>query len=249
VLQTLIRDNRMVLGVVFRMPSMPPIPLVVSINGIQSNEPLGRRHDLMPRDLALPDGEPTAITGSAFAGEDRATFSAEALVTSRESEPANDEAVEGQSDDGGEVLSSELTPEEEQQVEELRARDAEVRAHEAAHMAAGGSHVTGGATYSYQVGPDGKSYAVGGEVRIDVSSVPGNPQATIQKMQQVRGAALAPGEPSGADRAVAAQASQIEAQAREQLSAMTAARVSKTYAGAESTGRAPRTGDLVEAQA
>jgi hypothetical protein len=56
-------------------------------------------------------------------------------------------------------------------------------------------------------------YAVGGEVQIDTSPA-GSPEATIRKMQQIRRAALAPSQPSGTDRAVAAQASQIETQAR-----------------------------------
>ncbi|MBN1980940.1 MAG: hypothetical protein JW795_05375 [Chitinivibrionales bacterium] len=98
---------------------------------------------------------------------------------------------------------------EQQQIAELRARDREVRAHEQAHIAAGGSYVRGGAQYSYQTGPDGKQYAIGGEVSIDTSEVPNNPQATIAKMQLVRKAALAPANPSGQDKAVAAQAAQI----------------------------------------
>jgi len=54
---------------------------------------------------------------------------------------------------------------------------------------------------------------VGGEVQIDTSPA-GSPEATIRKMQQIRRAALAPSQPSGTDRAVAAQASQVETQAR-----------------------------------
>jgi len=125
-----------------------------------------------------------------------------------------------------------LTEQERLQVEKLRARDAEVRAHEAAHMAAGGAHVRGGASYSYQTGPDGKAYAIGGEVSIDVSAISGNPQATIQKMQQLRAAALAPAEPSGADRAVAATASQTEARARQQLTEQAAERARAVYEAA-----------------
>lgn len=106
-----------------------------------------------------------------------------------------------------------LSAEEKQTVNELKKRDAEVKAHEAAHMAAGGGLVQGGASYEYQSGPDGKMYAVGGEVQIDMSAA-NSPEATIRKMQQIRRAALAPAQPSGTDRAVAAQASQIEAQAR-----------------------------------
>ncbi len=98
-------------------------------------------------------------------------------------------------------------------ISQLRSRDAEVRAHEAAHMAAGGRYVTGGATYSYQSGPDGGQYAVGGEVGIDTSPVPGDPQATVQKMRTIRAAALAPSDPSAADLSVAAATAQIEAAA------------------------------------
>ncbi len=110
-----------------------------------------------------------------------------------------------------------LSEDQKKQVNELQKRDREVKAHEAAHMAAGGSCVRGGATYSYQVGPDGKRYAVGGEVSIDASSASGDPQETILKMQTVKRAALAPAQPSGQDRAVASQAGAIETQARKEL--------------------------------
>lgn len=80
-------------------------------------------------------------------------------------------------------------------------------------MAAGGGHVNGGASYTYQKGPDGRQYAIGGHVSIDASSVPGDPEASREKAQQVRRAALAPGEPSGQDRQVAARAAAQEARA------------------------------------
>lgn len=110
-----------------------------------------------------------------------------------------------------------LDSEEKQQVNQLKKRDAEVKAHEAAHMAAGGAVVQGGASYQYERGPDGKMYAVGGEVKIDISPER-TPEATIRKMQQVKRAALAPAQPSGTDRAVAARAAQIEAKARAERS-------------------------------
>jgi hypothetical protein len=108
--------------------------------------------------------------------------------------------------------SRELSEKEKQIIEELKRRDEAVRRHEQAHIAAGGSLVRGGANYNYQVGPDGKQYAIGGEVQIDVSPED-TPEATIRKMQQVQRAALAPADPSPQDRAVAAMASRIEAQA------------------------------------
>lgn len=110
-----------------------------------------------------------------------------------------------------------LTEEEQKQVEELKARDTEVKAHEQAHIAAGGSYVRGDARYDYQTGPDGKKYAVGGEVSIDTSAVEGDPQATINKAQVILKAALAPAEPSGQDKAVASQARQMMASARKEL--------------------------------
>ncbi len=115
-----------------------------------------------------------------------------------------------------ETAQTELSAEEKKQVADLKKRDREVKAHEAAHMAAGGGYVRGGASYSYQAGPDGKRYAVGGEVSIDTSAED-DPNATIRKMQTVRSAALAPANPSGQDRSVAAAASAMEAKARQEL--------------------------------
>ena len=99
---------------------------------------------------------------------------------------------------------------------QLKARDREVRAHEAAHQAAGGQHA-GAMALTYEQGPDGVQYAVGGEVPISVSAVSGNPQATVEKMRTVRAAAMAPAQPSSADLAVAAQAMQTLLQAQVEL--------------------------------
>lgn len=115
---------------------------------------------------------------------------------------------------------SELTPEEQKVVQELVVRDREVRAHEQAHKAAAGRYAVGGANYAYQVGPDGKRYAVGGDVSIDTSPVPGDPQATIEKAQQLIRAALAPAQPSNTDRAVASQLQQVINEARAALNAI-----------------------------
>lgn len=119
---------------------------------------------------------------------------------------------------------SELSPEDMQRISELQGRDREVRAHEAAHVAAGGQYVTGGPSFEYQTGPDGKRYAVGGEVGIDTSPVKGDPQATISKMEVVKRAALAPGDPSAQDRAVAASAAQKEMTARAELASQNVAK-------------------------
>lgn len=105
-------------------------------------------------------------------------------------------------------------------LEQLRARDREVRIHEAAHAAVGGRYA-GSASFQYQRGPDGRNYAVGGEVSISTSPVSGDPQATIEKARTIRAAALAPAEPSAQDRRVAAEAAQMEVEARADLQAQT----------------------------
>lgn len=56
-------------------------------------------------------------------------------------------------------------------------------------------------------------------MKIDTSSG-SNPEETLRKAQIIRAAALAPAEPSGQDRAVAAKASQMEAQARAEQAAV-----------------------------
>lgn len=111
----------------------------------------------------------------------------------------------------------ELTEEEKKRVQELKQIDREVRAHEQAHLAAGAGLTRGGAQFEYERGPDRNQYAVAGEVKIDISPVKGDPRATIEKMQQVKRAALAPSDPSPQDRSVANRASRIEAQARAAL--------------------------------
>ncbi len=104
------------------------------------------------------------------------------------------------------------------ELQKLKQRDKEVRTHEQSHRSAGGAH-TGAISLQFTQGPDGKRYAVEGSVPIDLSPVEGDPVATIRKMQQVQRAALAPADPSGADRRIAAQARRAERQARAESTA------------------------------
>lgn len=146
----------------------------------------------------------------------------EATAASEETGISDETSAEQAS--GREQEASRETAEQRQQeadlaqIRQLKTRDAEVKAHEAAHAAVGGQ-LAGTPSYTYQRGPDGVRYAVAGEVPIDVSVIPGDPQATLEKMQQVQRAALAPAEPSSQDRQVAAQASQQAATARAEISA------------------------------
>ncbi len=123
-----------------------------------------------------------------------------------------------QKDDNAKTTSTSsattTSPVDTRQVDYLKYRDREVRAHEQAHVIAGGSLVRGAASFGYTKGPDGKLYATSGEVLIDTSPVQDDPEATIRKMIHVEKAALAPAQPSGQDRAVASNAikTQMEAQ-------------------------------------
>jgi SprA-related family len=115
------------------------------------------------------------------------------------------------SDHEGRISEQEL-----RELQTLKRRDAEVRAHEQAHLAAAGQYARGGASFSFERGPDGASYAVGGQVDIDLSNER-TPEDTVRKMQTVRRAALAPLSPSAADRSIAARAAVMESQARQEL--------------------------------
>ena len=110
---------------------------------------------------------------------------------------------------------NELSEDEERLVRDLATRDAEVRAHESAHQAAGGGMV-GAASYTYQQGPDGKMYAIGGEVSVSMK-VGGTPEETIANARQLAAAAMAAGDPSPQDHAVAASARIMAMKAEQQL--------------------------------
>ena len=125
------------------------------------------------------------------------------LKTQTEAQSSAPEDVEALVDEG--KGPDGLTEAERQEVQELQRREQEVRQHEQAHATAGGQYA-GQPSYTYRMGPDGRLYATGGEVKIDAAAVPNDPRATIRKMEQVKRAALAPSQPSAADRQVAAEA-------------------------------------------
>ena len=108
-----------------------------------------------------------------------------------------------------------LSEEEQAELQDMKSRDEEVRVHEQAHQSAGGQYASA-PHYEYENGPDGKRYVTDGSVNIDVGEE-SDPQATIDKMQVVKRAALAPAQPSAQDRRVYAEASQKEAEARREL--------------------------------
>lgn len=97
----------------------------------------------------------------------------------------------------------------------LKRIEENVKMHEMAHMAAGGG-LAGSPSFEYQTGPDGRQYIVGGEVPIVIKEGR-TPEETVMLMEQVRAAALAPAEPSSADRAVAAKAAAIAMKAQQEM--------------------------------
>jgi hypothetical protein len=189
------------------------------------------------------------VTGAALPGANGAR--AEGLLPQPGPAPAQQGPVAVQGKPGPTAGSGrkaagdtvQLSPQASALVAKLAARDADVRAHEAAHVAAGGSLITGGPNFSYQRGPDGRDYAVGGDVTIDTSAVPGDPAATAAKARQVEAAALAPADPSGQDESVAGQAEAMAAQASAQVAA------SRGAPGGGKGGRASAPGSLVDVTA
>ncbi len=130
--------------------------------------------------------------------------------------------------------TSGLSKDEQRVLDQLEARDREVRAHEAAHLATAGSLARGGASYSYQRGPDGQMYAIGGEVSLDVSEGR-TPEESLAKAERIRAAALAPAQPSGKDMQVAAAATRMAAEARSEL----ASQARQAYQSGDDTESGP----------
>ena len=116
--------------------------------------------------------------------------------------------------------SSQLSRQEQEQVKKLKESDTRVRAHEMAHKAAAGSLAAGGPYYDLEKGPDGQSYAVGGEVPIRLPKTSDYKQA-LKDAQQAERAALAPADPSPDDYAAAAAFRQRAIEARSKIAETT----------------------------
>jgi hypothetical protein len=169
----------------------------------------------LPARTALPDSSPGLNrTDQSPASPSQALGDRQSTSARAEADPSAGQPFNERSD-----ASPRQRHLQQQQITELTSRDQAVRAHEQAHAAVGASYA-GAPSYTYRRGPDGKRYAVGGEVGIDVAVVPNNPAATLRKMAVVLRAALAPAEPSAEDLRVAAQAQAQMVQARLELAAV-----------------------------
>ena len=206
----------------------------VTAQSVNSSTPSGLRRD---QQISQPQTvDPSADGFAAKSGDPSAA--AEKVQPASQAEETNAETRKPDDGTTGRKANGEpLSEAEEKQVQELKKRDAEVRAHEQAHAAAGGPY-TSAPSYEFTTGPDGKRYATSGEVQIDASPVKGDPEATIRKMDIVIRAALAPAEPSAQDKAVARQAQAQRTQAQAELSRQ---RASERNGGSDEHGSASGT--------
>ncbi|MDF2181473.1 putative metalloprotease CJM1_0395 family protein [Neptuniibacter sp. CAU 1671] len=133
-------------------------------------------------------------------------------AASNQAQPAANTAINS----NGAAQNASFDPEQQQLIRQLAQRDSEVRNHERIHATVGGRY-TSAPSYTYERGPDGRLYAVSGEVQIDTTPIPNNPQATLEKATMVQRAALAVPDPSPADRNAAAQARVMAAEARAEI--------------------------------
>lgn len=205
-------------------PPVEAVPNATASRDIAAQRPLP---DFSPENNGLVNtssaqnssSSPNASTES---GTSSGAVSDDAQADTQSADPQEGQEASQQSDRINDEIDQKQARQDQQQqqdlniIRELTLRDNEVRAHEQAHSAVGGQYA-GSANYTYQRGPDGVNYAVGGEVPIDVGVVAGDPQATLEKMMLVQRAALAPAEPSSQDRQVAALASQQANQARAEI--------------------------------
>lgn len=167
---------------------------------------------------SVADGIPAQKRTPQGSLKDKVNISPEAHDLSRKNQSTSAENPAVSNSNQG--RTAEMDAEQQSALLKLQQRDSEVRRHEQAHLAAAGGYARGGASFTYTKGPDGRFYAVGGEVGIDVSKE-STPEATILKMQTIKRAALAPATPSSTDRRIAAQASVKEAQARREIATET----------------------------
>lgn len=133
-----------------------------------------------------------------------------------------------------------LSAEDLRLIQKLAQRDRQVRAHEAAHLGAAGPYARSGANFAFQRGPNGVSYAIGGEVSLDTST-PSDPQAALSKAETIRRAALAPIDPSSQDRIVAGQAVQMAVQARAAIASERTEEAAEALAAREEGGETQTT--------
>lgn len=106
---------------------------------------------------------------------------------------------------------AELSDGERAALDRLRQRDQQVRQEEKAHAAIAGD-LAGPISYTYQRGPDGRNYAVGGSVPIRAQTS-GDPNEIARIGARLAAAAHGAVNPSGADLSVARRGYALQSQA------------------------------------
>ncbi len=194
------------------------LPTAVPIPASQLNQTLPQNETARPVVPTTPSDAAASQTQSEKRTEERR---------------ADDKKREATGSDEKSITGEALSEQDQEKVEELQKRDQEVRQHELAHKAAADQYARGGISFSYERGPDGRNYATGGEVNIDTSKVPNDPEATLRKAEVIERAASAPKDPSAQDRKVAAEARKMATEARSEIAEERAARGSETAQDAE----------------
>ena len=167
-----------------------------------------------PSDASATETNTSAVATNRT--EQNSSVDESSVNTEPQTSNSQDDSAEQQVEQQVKDKQQQIEQAEIKQIDQLAQRDTEVKTHEQAHAAVGGS-LAQSPSYQYEKGPDGRRYAVDGEVNIDVSTVDGDAQATLTKMQKVYAAAMAPVQPSMADIRVAAQALQNMNEAKKEL--------------------------------
>jgi hypothetical protein len=230
------------------MNILPPVPTPIVLNvGTVNTEAVRRDNTLREAVPQLAANEKSAAETGVGSEADKVktpgqappplTYEKPVSQTSQQLNTQNDAAKDNAQDASAgkenaedkqqQQQSEQQQQTEQQQLTELKQRDAKVRAHERAHASLGGQYASS-PQYEYERGPDGKRYAVSGEVSIDISEA-STPEETIRKAQQIKAAALAPAEPSAQDLRVATEATQIALEARTEIANEKAEEAQESY--------------------
>ncbi|WP_404421794.1 putative metalloprotease CJM1_0395 family protein [Thalassospira australica] len=171
--------------------------------------------EVKPGTQTASSNAPYGIAGEAGSGlrtrivDPRTLTEAQAVASGvsrseyRAAREASDEQAESNST--GPKNPADLSAAEKADIARLQARDSAVKQEEKAHAAAAGPYGSA-PQYEYQIGPDGKAYAIGGHVDVGVS-LSGSAEDTDRALATLQNAALAPNAPSGADMSAFRQAS------------------------------------------
>ncbi|MFQ3189382.1 MAG: hypothetical protein ACI936_000506 [Paraglaciecola sp.] len=225
------------------MNILPPVPTPIVLNvGTVNTEAVRRDNTLREAVPQLAANEKSAAETGVGSEADKVktpgqappplTYEKPVSQTNQQLNSQNDAAKDNGQDasegkENAEAKQQHQQQAEQQKLTELKQRDAEVRAHEQAHASLGGKYASS-PQYEYEKGPDGRRYAVGGEVSIDISEA-STPEETIRKAQQIKAAALAPAEPSVQDLRVATEATQIALEARTEIANAKAEEAQESY--------------------